>query len=83
MAARFGVRYTVSEAGRRYFRSILVNIPLANAGRSYDTATPESWHLPLPASFVLTQDGRVAFAEAHADFRVRHEPEAILDRLSA
>ncbi len=32
----------------------------------------------MPATFVLRQDGTVAFAEAHADFRVRPEPAEIL-----
>lgn len=82
LAASFGIAYSVSEAARRYFRSILVNIPLANSGHGYDTAPPESWRLLLPATFVLSQSGHVAYAEAHADFRVRPEPAAILDALS-
>jgi peroxiredoxin len=35
----------------------------------------QTWRLPLPATYVIGRDGRVAFAEAHADFRVRPEPE--------
>ncbi len=82
LAGRFGMAYTVSEAARRYFRSILVNIPAANSGQSYDTAAPESWRLPLPATFVIGQNGRIIFAEAHADFRVRPEPAAVLAALT-
>ncbi len=81
VAERFGLAHTVPEPARRYYRSILVNIPFANSGRTYDTATPESWRLPLPATFVVTPDGRIAFAEAHADFRVRPEPAAVLEVL--
>lgn len=81
LAARFGIAYTVSEAARRYFRSILVNIPVANSGHGYDTAPHESWRLPLPATFVIARSGRIAYAEAHADFRVRPEPDAILAAL--
>lgn len=81
LAGRFGISYTVSVAARRYFRSILVNIPVANSGQGYDTATPESWRLPLPATFVIAQNGRIAFAEAHADFRVRPEPATVLAAL--
>lgn len=81
LAGHFGISYTVSVAARHYFRSILVNIPHANSGLNYNTATPESWRLPLPATFVIAQDGRIVFAEAHADFRVRPEPAAILAAL--
>ena len=32
----------------------------------------------LPAAYVIGRDGRVAFADAHADFRVRPEPQDVL-----
>ena len=83
LAAQFGIAYTVPAADRRYFRSILVNIPLANSGKSYDTGVEGSWRLPLPATFVIAPDRRVLFAEAHADFRVRPEPAAVLEALAA
>ncbi len=83
LAARFGIAYTVPAAERRYFRSILVNIPLANSGKSYDTGDEGSWRLPLPATFVIAGDGRIVFAEAHADFRVRPEPAAVLAAIAS
>jgi peroxiredoxin len=79
----FGIAYSIPEAGRRYYQSILINIPFNNAGLSYHNATEASWRLPLPAVFVIAQDGRILFAEGHADFRVRPEPAdilAVLDR---
>ncbi len=63
----FGLVYTVPQYYRDYYRSILVNIPFVNGD--------ESWKLPLPATYVVGRNGRVVFAEAHADFRVRPEPE--------
>jgi len=84
VATRFGIAYTVAEESRSYYQSILVNIPHNNAGLSYHSATEESWRLPLPATFVIGRDGKIVFAEAYADFRVRPEPtEALLalDRL--
>ncbi len=80
-ADQFGITYTVPIEARAYYRSILVNIPFANSGESYDKATDTAWRLPLPATFILRQDGVIAFAEAHADFRVRPEPEDILAAL--
>ena len=67
VAEQFGLAYTVPEYYREYYRSILVNIPFVNGD--------ESWRLPIPATYVIDREGRVAYAQAHADFRVRPEPE--------
>ncbi len=81
VAEKFGVAYAIPEQHRRYYQSILVNIPFNNAGLSYHNATEESWRLPLPAVFVIGQDGTITFSEAHADFRVRPEPADVLAAL--
>ena len=73
-AESFGIAYTVPEYHRAYYRSILVNIPFVNG--------EESWRLPLPAVFVIGQDGRILFSEAHADFRVRPDPADVLAALA-
>jgi peroxiredoxin len=78
VAQKFGIAYTILEAHRRYFQSILINIPFNNAGLSYHNATEASWRLPLPAVFVIDQDNVITFSEAHADFRVRPEPTEVL-----
>jgi peroxiredoxin len=70
VAARFGLAYTIPEYHRDYYRSILVNIPFVNGD--------ESWRLILPATYVLSSVGRVVYAQAHADFRVRPEPEEVM-----
>jgi peroxiredoxin len=70
VAEQFGLAYTVPQYYRDYYRSILVNIPFVNGD--------ESWRLPIPATYVLGQDRKVLYAEAHADFRVRPEPEEVL-----
>lgn len=67
---QFGLVYIVPEYHRDYYMSILVNIPFVNGEKS--------WRLPIPATYVLASSGRVVFAEAHADFRVRPEPEEAL-----
>jgi len=81
VAEKFGIAYTIPVQSRRYYQSILVNIPFNNAGLSYHNATEASWRLPLPAVFVIRQDGTIAFSEAHADFRVRPEPADVLAAL--
>lgn len=70
VAEQFGLVYTVPEYHRDYYLSILVNIPFVNGEKS--------WRLPLPATYVISQAGRVVLAEAHADFRVRPEPDEAL-----
>ena len=70
VAEQFGLVYTVPEYHRDYYLSILVNIPFVNGEKS--------WRLPLPATYVISQAGRVVLAEAHADLRVRPEPDEAL-----
>lgn len=79
LAEQFGIAYIVSITLQRYYRSILVNIPFINSGKNIMAAPDDSvWKLPLPATFVIGQDGTIRFAEAHADARVRPEPEDVL-----
>jgi peroxiredoxin len=75
VAEQFGLVWTVPPYLQKYYRSILLNIPFVNGD--------ESWRLPLPATYLIGQDGKVLYAEAHADFRVRPEPEEVLRVLPA
>ena len=70
VATQFGLTYAVPPQMVEYYRSILVNLSFINGD--------QSGTLPLPATYVIGRDGRVVFAEAHADFRVRPEPEEAL-----
>jgi peroxiredoxin len=81
IAEKFGIAYTIPTEHRRYFQSILINIPFNNAGLSYHNGTEASWRLPLPAVFVIDRTNTITFAEAHADFRVRPEPADVLTAL--
>ncbi len=75
VAEAFGIAYPVPQFLREYYRSILVNIPFING--------EGSWRLPIPATFVVGQNGIIQWSEGHADFRVRPEPEEALRALSA
>jgi peroxiredoxin len=70
LAGQFGLAYTVPDYHRDYYLSILVNIPFVNG--------EPSWRLAVPATYVIAQDRKILLAEAHADFRVRPEPEEAL-----
>lgn len=75
VAEQFGLVWSLPDYLRRYYLGILVNIPFINGD--------PSWKLPLPATYVLGPGGKVLYAEAHADFRVRPEPEDVLRVLPA
>lgn len=75
VASQFGLAYAIPDYQREYYRSILVNIPFING---HEKGGDDSWRLILPATYVLGRDRKVLFAEAHADFRVRPEPEDVL-----
>ena len=75
VAGQFGLAFDIPEYLREYYRTILVNIPFINGDNS--------WRLLLPGTFVLSQDRKVLFAEAHADFRVRPEPEEAFGAVTA
>ena len=83
VAEQFGIAYSVPVAHREYYKGILVNIPFVNSGNMYKNAAESSWNLPMPAVFVVNQDGTVAFSEAHADFRVRPEPADVMQAVHA
>jgi len=70
LAEKFGLVYTVPAYQQQYFSSVMVNLPFING--------EASWRLPLPATYVIAKDRKVLFAEAHADFRVRPEPDEAL-----
>ncbi|HTV05181.1 MAG TPA: redoxin domain-containing protein [Acidobacteriaceae bacterium] len=75
VSEKFGLAYTIPQYHREHYRNVLVNVPFVNGD--------QSWKLILPATYVLARDGTVLFAEAHADFRVRPEPEEVLRHLPA
>jgi peroxiredoxin len=80
LAAQFGLAYTIPDYQRDYYRSILVNIPFINGTEKggSEKGGDDSWRLPISGTHVLSSAGRVVYAEAHADFRVRPEPEEAL-----
>lgn len=75
LSEKFGLVYTIPSYHQQHYRNVLVNLPFVNGD--------QSWKLILPATYVLAADGTVLFAEAHADFRVRPEPEEVLRKLPA
>jgi len=75
VARRYGLLWALPEELRAALRS---------SGKALRTINgDESWELPIPATYVIARDGRVAFAAIDADYRTRPEPDAILTALKS
>jgi peroxiredoxin len=74
-ARRFGLVYTLPEELRAALRSNNKALPGINGD--------ESWELPVPATYVIAQDGRIALSYIEIDYRKRLGPEAMLDALQS
>lgn len=82
----------LSDIGNRVARSfgLVYALPeeLRDALRSNNKALPgingdESWELPVPATYVIAPDRRIALAYIEVDYRKRLEPDAVLASLKS
>ncbi len=78
VADAFGLRFKLSVAVVKIYRDVLKNdLEAYNDDRS--------WTLPMPARFVVGQDGVIAYAEVNPDFTRRPDPSElfpVLDQLA-
>jgi peroxiredoxin len=75
VARQFGLVYRLPDDLLAIFRRSFINLPLANGD--------ESWELPVPATYILKQDGHVALASVNPDYTERPEPHEIVRQLNA
>jgi peroxiredoxin len=69
-AEAFGVAFTLSPELVELYSRAGNDLPMINGnGR---------WVLPMPATYVISRDGRVFFAHVEADYRERAEPADVL-----
>ena len=73
VARQFGLVYRLPDYLQQHYRRIFINLPNSNGD--------QSWELPLPATYVISQEGTVLYARAFADFTERPEPEEVLAAL--
>ena len=73
-AKSLGLVFTLPEELRPIYDSFGIDLEKHNGKGQFD--------LPLAATFVVTQDGRVASAFVDADYTKRLEPQAIVDTLA-
>lgn len=75
VAAGFGLRFTLPDYLIELYRSLGNNLPVING--------EPSWTLPMPARFVIGQDGIIRYAEVNPDYTQRPEPGELLPALDA
>ena len=74
LADQFGLKFFYSEALKDlYLNKFHINLE-AQQGN-------DEWALPMPARFVIDQDGTIQYAESKADYRDRPDPDALMDVL--
>jgi peroxiredoxin len=75
VARRFGLVYVLPEELRAALRPNDKSLPEINGD--------ESWDLPVPATYIVAADRRIALAHVEVDYRKRLEPDAILGALKS
>jgi peroxiredoxin len=75
VARRFGLVYALPEELRVALRANNKALPGINGD--------DSWELPVPATYVIGQDGRIRLAYIEVDYRKRLAPEAIVAALQS
>src|SRR2546421_5240548 len=75
VARKYRLVFTLEQTFRTLYTSIGADLPSFNGD--------PSWELPMPATFLLAQDGTVRLAFVDEDFTHRLEPATLLDGLRA
>jgi peroxiredoxin len=73
IARQFGLAYGISEEQQKLYSSTFVNLPFINGD--------SGWELPIPATYVVDQQGSILFASVNEDYTARPEPLEILSLL--
>lgn len=72
-ASDFGLVFKLSDKMQEIYRNFGIDLPTANGDQSFE--------LPIPATYVVSQNGIVAFAFVDADYTNRLDPETIISEL--
>lgn len=73
VAAAFGLRFELPDYLVELYKGLKNDLPAFNGD--------PSWTLPMPARFVIGQDGTILYAEVNPDYTRRPEPEDMLPAL--
>jgi peroxiredoxin len=72
-ARQCGLVYTLAEELRPIYKNWGIDLPVANGDNTFE--------LPLPATYVVDYDSRIALSFVDADYTKRLEPSAVLGAL--
>ncbi|MFT6715949.1 MAG: peroxiredoxin [Saprospiraceae bacterium] len=76
IAQQFGLKYQVTDELKDLYRSgFNVNLKQYHGN--------DEWSLPMPARYLIDQDGIVQYAEAKADYRERPDPDDLITALKS
>ncbi|MBE0379322.1 peroxiredoxin-like family protein [Pseudoalteromonas prydzensis] len=75
VAAQFGLVFTLDERLKPIYAQFGLDIPQANGD--------DSFQLPLPATYVVNQQGIITYAFATEDYTLRAEPSDVLNSLKS
>jgi len=71
VAAQFGLRFTLPDYLQDLYKNTFKNDLAVNNGEP-------SWTLPMPARYVIGQNGVIAYAEVNPDYTQRPDPSELL-----
>ncbi len=75
LAAALGIRFALSDAVQPFYETAGHDLPARNGDGE--------WALPIPATFVIGRDGRIALASIEPDYRRRLSPETAIAALAS
>jgi peroxiredoxin len=70
LAAKFGIRWRLPEDLQAIHKQLGADLAAFNGD--------DSWTLPMPARYVISQDGLIVYAEINPDYTRRPEPSDLL-----
>ena len=70
VAAAFGLRLVLPDYLVELYKMLKNDLPAFNGD--------PSWTLPMPARYVIAQDGTIVYAEVNPDYTLRPEPNSML-----
>lgn len=74
VAAAFGLRFELQDYLVDLYKSLKNELPAFNGDAS--------WTLPMPARYVVAQDGTIVYAEVNPDYTRRPEPSDMLPAIA-
>jgi peroxiredoxin len=75
VAAAFGLRFALPDNLIDLYKILKNDLPAFN--------DDPAWTLPMPARYVIGQDGVIAYAEVNPDYTLRPEPDSFLSVLQS